>query len=75
MNIPVFIYKILASIIAPTILMLFNDSLSEGIFIECFETAKIISIFKYGDSNSTSNYWRIYMEIGAEIGLDYRMQK
>ena len=40
-NIPVFIYKILAPIISPTVAMLFNNSLSEGIFPECFKTAKI----------------------------------
>ena len=56
MNIPVFIYKILAPLIAHTVLMLFNNSLSEGIFPECFKTAKIIPIFKSGDSNSTANY-------------------
>ena len=61
MNIPVFIYKILASLISPTVSMLFNNSLSEGIFPECFKTAKIIHIFKSGDSNSTVNYRRISM--------------
>ena len=38
MNIPVFIYKILAILIAPTVSMLFNNSLPEGIFPECFKT-------------------------------------
>ena len=56
MNIPVFIYKILAPLIARTVSILFNNSLSEGIFPECFKTAKIIPIFKSGDSNSTANY-------------------
>ena len=42
--------------------MLFNNSLSEGIFPECFKTAKIIPIFKSGDSNnSTVNYRPISM--------------
>ena len=36
--------------------MLFNNSLSEGIFPECIKTVKIIHIFKSGDSNSTANY-------------------
>ena len=36
--------------------MLFNNSVSEGIFPECFKTAKIIPIFKSGDSNATVNY-------------------
>ena len=61
MNIPVFIYKILGPLIAPTVSMLFNNSLSEGIFPECFKTAKIIPIFKFGDSNSTANYRPISM--------------
>ena len=41
--------------------MLFNNSLSEGIFSECFKTAKIILILKSGDSNSTLNYRPISM--------------
>ena len=61
MNIPVFIYKILAPIISPTVSILFNNSVSEGIFPECFKTAKIIPIFKSGDSNSTVNYRPISM--------------
>ena len=61
MNILVFIYKILAPIIYPTVSMLFNNSVSEGIFPVCFKTAKIIQIFKYGDSNSTVNYRPISM--------------
>ena len=51
MNISVFIYKILSPVISPTVSMLFNNSVSEGIFPECFKTAKIIPIFKSGDSN------------------------
>ena len=35
--------------------------MSEGIFPECFKTAKIIPIFKSGDSNSTANYKSISM--------------
>ena len=61
MNIPVFIYKILAPIISPTVSMLFNNSLSEDIFPECFKTAKIIPILKSGDSNSNVNYRPISM--------------
>ena len=61
MNIPVFIYKILAYIIFHTVSMLFNNSLSEGIFPEGFKTAKIIQIFKYCDSNSTADYRPISM--------------
>ena len=56
MNIPVFIYKIQAPLIAPKVSMLFNNSLSEGIFPECFKRAKIFPILKSGDSNSTTNY-------------------
>ena len=61
MGIPVFIYKIPAPLIAPTVSMLFDNSLSEGIFPECCKTAKIIPIFKSGDSNSTANYRPISM--------------
>ena len=61
MNIPVFIYKILAPIISQIVSMLFNNTLSESTFPECFKTAKIISIFKSGDSNSTVNYRPISM--------------
>ena len=61
MNIPVFIYKILAPLIALTVSLLFNNSLSECIFPECFKTANIIPIFKYGDSNLTVNYIPISM--------------
>ena len=35
--------------------------MSEGIFPECFKMAKIIPIFKSGDSNSTVNYRPISM--------------
>ena len=61
MNIPACTYKIFASLISPTVSMRFNNSLSEGIFPECFKTAKIIPIFKSGNSNSTANYRRISM--------------
>ena len=61
MNIPVFIYKILSSLIFPTVTLLFNNSWSEGIFPECIKTAKIIHIFKSGASNSTTNYRPISM--------------
>ena len=61
MNIPIFIYKILAPIISPTVSMLFNNSLSEGVFPECFKTAKIIPNFESGDSDSTVNYRPISM--------------
>ena len=61
MNIPVFIYKILVPLIAPAVLLLSNNSLSEFIFPECFKTAQIIPVFKSGDSNSTANYRLISM--------------
>ena len=41
--------------------MLFNNSLSEGIFPECFKMAKNIPFFKSGDSNLTENYRPISM--------------
>ena len=61
MNIPVFNYKILASIISDTVSMLFNNSLSVGIFPACFKKDKIIPIVKFGYSNSTANYKHISM--------------
>ena len=41
--------------------MFFNYLVSETIFPECFKTAKIIPIFKSGDSNSIANYIPISM--------------
>ena len=38
-----------------------NNTLSEGTFPECFKTAKIIPIFKSGESYSTVNYRPISM--------------
>ena len=61
MNIPVFIYTIIAPLIAPTVSMFFNSLLSEGIFPECFKTPKIIPILKSRNSNSTANYGPISM--------------
>ena len=61
MNIPLFIYTILAFLISPTVSMLFNYSLSEGIFHECFKIAKIIPIVNSVDSYSTANYRPIFM--------------
>ena len=61
MNISVFTYKILASLISHTVSMFFNNSLSECIFPDCFKTAKIIQVFKFGDLNSTANYRHISM--------------
>ena len=46
--------------------MLSNISLTEGIFPECFKTAKIIQNFKSGDSNSTLNYRPISMSFLAK---------
>ena len=51
----------IAPLISPTVLLLFNNSLSEGIFPERFKSAIIIQIFKSGDSNSTGNYRPISM--------------
>ena len=61
MNIPVYSYKIFAPLIPSTFSMLFNNSLSEGIFPECCKTAKFIQVFKSVDSNSTVDYRPISM--------------
>ena len=47
MNILVFIFKILAPVISPTVSMLFNNSLSEGIFPACF--LKQLKLFKFSN--------------------------
>ena len=60
-NMPVFIQKILAPIISPTVSMLFNNSVSKAIFPECIKIGKSIPILKSGDSNSTVNYRPISM--------------
>ena len=60
MNILLFIYQILA-LLTSAVLMLFNNSCSEGIFPECFTTAKIIQIFKFVDFISAVNYKPISM--------------
>ena len=52
-NIPVIRDQILAPLIFPTVSMLFNNSLSEGILPECFKIAKITPILKHGYRNST----------------------
>ena len=44
MNIPVFIYKILAPLISPTVSMLFSNLLSEGIFPECFKEQSLFQV-------------------------------
>ena len=70
MNVPVFIYKIIAPHIPPAVLKLFDNSLSEGIFPKCFKKVKIIIFLKSGDSISTvnlqvailvKNIWKIYV--------------
>ena len=45
MNIPVFVYRILAPLITPSFDAL-KKSVSEGNFPECFKTAKFINFFK-----------------------------
>ena len=61
MNIPVFIYNILASLIAPTVSILFNNLLSEGIFPEFFNPT-YLSIFcmllpRAGVKHPTGERW------------------
>ena len=61
MNISVFIYTNFDTLISSTGSMLFYDSLSEGIFLVCFKTAKR-PILKSGYSNSTMNYRPIFYQ-------------
>ena len=59
--VPVFIFKSLKNLISPTISKLFNQSLLTGIFPDCLKVAKIIPIFKSGDTKSVTNYRPISM--------------
>ena len=60
-SVPVYIFKSLKHIISPTISELFNQSLLTGTFPDCLKKAKIIPIFKSGDTKSVNNYRPISM--------------
>ena len=55
-SIPVYIFKYLKNLVAPTIAYLFNRTLTEGIFPECLKLARIVPIYKSDNKQDVSNY-------------------
>ena len=51
-NIPVYIFKVLAT----RLRMLFNYSFRYGVFPDCLKTAKVVPIFEKGDKYKINNY-------------------
>ena len=60
-TVPVFIFKTLKDMLSPHIAHLFNKSLNTGVFPDCLKLAKIIPIFKAGDTKLMKNYRPISM--------------
>ena len=60
-DIPIFIYKHLASELSPIISLLFNHSVTSGSFPDCLKLATIIPIFKSLDRQLPNNYRPISM--------------
>ena len=48
--------KLSSSILAPTLVKLFNLSIRTGVYPDLLKVAKVIPIFKKGDSSSVNNY-------------------
>jgi len=55
-SVPVFVYKVCSDLLSPIIAKLFNVSVSCGVFPACLKVARIIPVFKRGDSTLVSNY-------------------
>ena len=55
-NIPLYIVKSCKSDIVEVLTHLINTSMAEGTFPDTLKIAKIIPVFKSGDSESISNY-------------------
>jgi len=55
-SLPVFFFKICSEVICPVIAELFNLSLISGTFPNCLKTARVVPIFKSGDSKFPGNY-------------------
>ena len=55
-EVPTFIYKFVCNIISPVIPEFFNESLTTGIFPDILKTARVVPIYKSGDSASVNNY-------------------
>ena len=48
--------KLSISILAPTLVKLFNLSIQSGVYPDLLKVAKVIPIFKKGDPTSVNNY-------------------
>jgi len=55
-NVPIFIYKHLSELLSPVIADLFNMSIRSGIFPQCLKLARVVPVFKGGDSKYVGNY-------------------
>ena len=55
-ELPVRIFKRIRNLLSKPISMLINTSISRGVFPQCLKNAKIIPIFKKGDTQNMSNY-------------------
>ena len=55
-TIPIFIYKYLANLLAPTISSLYNSTLLDGIFPSCLKLGKVTPIFKKDNKKEVANY-------------------
>ena len=55
-NIPAKVLKITANIIAPSLTYIFNISLQSGIYVDDWQLAKIIPIYKSEDRKKCENY-------------------
>jgi len=55
-NLPPVLMKRISNIIAPVLCFLINLSISSSVFPECLKFAKVVPIFKGGDSTDVSNY-------------------
>jgi len=55
-TVPIFIYKTCASVLSSIMAKLFNLSVSLGTFPSCLKVARVIPIFKAGNTSSPGNY-------------------
>jgi len=55
-SVPMFIYKYYVDLFSPAISLLFNRSISDGIFPDCLKIARVIPVHKAGDKKSINNY-------------------
>jgi len=55
-DVPIFIYKHCAHLLAPIIAEIFNMSIKCGVFPDCLKLARVVPIFKAGDPKLVGNY-------------------